>query len=538
MAPPKTQPPVERGRPNLRRPLRRRRPQVDYYYDDEEYEDDYREERFTRRRKPLRSRTRRPDYDDYTDQNRRYEGKSDPRVISSDRTRDEYDYEDSSATKRRQHASENRRFNNERNDRHTNQDDKRFNSERRNINVRNGSNRMRLRPNYDERTFEVNKQSERPTRYEDNDYDDHKYTSSDQGNEPPKVRPTGSGSSIYARPRAPPKINRPVPITDRKKYDYFQPVNSKLPIEDDYEDYDKENEPIELKLDQKKLKAHGSIIKKEVSTVNLTEDNKAPVLSEENVNENRTADKKRLSYPSSHNQQLGIRQATYTNLQQETSILRKHQPASSTVVQNEYILPLKANKNIPLNTQQAKAHYNHPTTSIENQNSNPSFDAEYDEPRPAVRVLKRPFLPSRGGSPYLPRGLRPVGIKEPEQLNLTTNSERFEYTSSHESKINNISLRNSPVESSRITLDNIYNSELDITLNDALNPAIDPITSSRTSPVGFSTSTKYVMNPQTKSYISSGILNSASSRHDLLTQMPTLENAKSTSDELYDDYDY
>lgn len=73
------------------------------------------------------------------------------------------------------------------------------------------------------------------------------------------------------------------------------------------------------------------------------------------------------------------------------------------------------------------------TPTQEKEESNDEYSSEYyDEteetttaatsPKPSVRVVKRPFLPSRGGNPN-PRGLLPVGSKA------TTSSRRDEYVS-------------------------------------------------------------------------------------------------------------
>lgn len=80
-------------------------------------------------------------------------------------------------------------------------------------------------------------------------------------------------------------------------------------------------------------------------------------------------------------------------------------------------------------------------------------DIESDQ-KMFVKIYKRPFLPSRGGNPYKPRGLSPVG---PASL-------------THEA------VDNTPP---RTTLDDIYNEEYDVELNDALNPNLKPLTSSR-----------------------------------------------------------
>lgn len=78
----------------------------------------------------------------------------------------------------------------------------------------------------------------------------------------PNIRPNGpTVASVYARPRAPPKVRRPVPINERDKYDYKPPEDSsssmketqktprgqhkKQRVEDDeyYDDDDYEEEP-------------------------------------------------------------------------------------------------------------------------------------------------------------------------------------------------------------------------------------------------------------------------------------------------------
>lgn len=46
--------------------------------------------------------------------------------------------------------------------------------------------------------------------------------------------------------------------------------------------------------------------------------------------------------------------------------------------------------------------------------------APKDRPEGVVRVVKRPFLPSRGGNPYTPRGLQPIGTKAAETVEQST----------------------------------------------------------------------------------------------------------------------
>lgn len=167
--------------------------------------------------------------------------------------------------------------------------------------------------------------------------------------------------------------------------------------------------------------------------------------------------------------------------------------------------------------------------------------------RPYVRVMKRPFLPSRGGSPYLPRGLKPVGagfttsdyttesaqihgtpksvaavgaavaigngqlyqlpisrtnnayaVHQPQQSQLPHQM----HPTNHASDLRTTT-QQPQIESPRSPLDEIFNSDYDVTLNDALNPTLKPLSQSHESPIGFSLNSKYDRaNPYARSDVS------------------------------------
>lgn len=163
-------------------------------------------------------------------------------------------------------------------------------------------------------------------------------------------------------------------------------------------------------------------------------------------------------------------------------------------------------------------------------------DLELDLPknRPYVRIMKRPFLPSRGGSPYLPRGLKPVGsgttsaeyttegiggTQSGSKLPNIGNMQLFAHnlpisrTNANNAYAQMLPLQSSipsdlrtttqqpQIESPRSPLDEIFNSDYDVTLNDALNPTLKPLSQSHESPIGFSLN-KYGANPYARSDVS------------------------------------
>lgn len=156
----------------------------------------------------------------------------------------------------------------------------------------------------------------------------------------------------------------------------------------------------------------------------------------------------------------------------------------------------------------------------------------YKNSRQYVRIMKRPFLPSRGGSPYLPRGLKPVGsgitsseystVSTPPRPSTVSNGihllehsppiVRINFNSdySHQQQQQQQPFQQSgprttqppQIESPRNPLDEIYNSDYDVTINDALNPTLKPLTQSHESPIGFPVSKYDRNNPYARSDVS------------------------------------
>ncbi|XP_068143423.1 DNA translocase FtsK [Drosophila tropicalis] len=482
--PPPTQPHRRRvpQRPQRRRPYDHRRPLDDYYYDEEDeqqqqYEDDYYEERFNRRQKTKRQRHRKPikevDYDDEYEDEKPAAAPPPPRR-NRNRYRDEdedpldEDYDDRrGGSRRRKPASAGRKIS----ARKPQAEGRRsFNEDRTPLLNRRRSNEKRLGSttpsSLSSAALDDLDDYEKP--YADVDQEEaaeeqtpQKIKTSTAKSLTEFITPKAAAASVYARPRAPPRIARPVPINEKKKYSYpVQKTNTatttpKSDLDDDYYQQEAQQEgaaddeydqplPVRSTLAPSRRRPAGPtrnplrkpVTEKKVALDDDYYEEPPTTRRKQQQQQARPQARTRAPPPSSaadvdflDEDEPPIRgQRVRAKPAPRKSIPRPRQP----IVEAEDIhaddkdeaeAPPSQRPRVNLLARRKQTRQRiEPEEPIKEQQQEQQPQHDDQEPveelepvkpslRPsAVRVVKRPFLPSRGGSPYLPRGLQPVGV--------------------------------------------------------------------------------------------------------------------------------
>lgn len=237
----------------------------------------------------------------------------------------------------------------------------------------------RLNRNRDDRPYS------KPERNYENDEKEEKRQPPTAPENTPLVKPNGHG--IFSKPRMPPKIKRPVPLNEKEKYEYVTIATTKAPPKSDdeyYDDYEEED------MRKPQPSAKTSIVQRPKYE---------PV------------EKEKFKPTRPHSASVDKYKKPKKPIDYEEDEYYDEPPAKS----QKYTYNPRTRDERPPKLKDEDYYYDEKERNAEKQKRKyieEDITSKIKEVRPNVKIVRRPFLPSRGGSPYLPRGLQPVAGKD------------------------------------------------------------------------------------------------------------------------------
>lgn len=258
--------------------------------------------------------------------------------------------------------------------------------------------------------------------------------------EPKAVVRPASGSSVYDRPRAPPIIRRPVPLAERDKYGYkptatAKPLKELLDEEEYYDEYEDEPKPLPKPTRKPTADSRESGERRGTFRRRPQSSSRRPV---DDIDEE-------IKRPAPKRTQSRTQERSRPEPTRVASGSKKHR-----VVEDDYEDEYEEDR--PVGKGDSSRERERPSLSVKESRDTPITKIESNtqesvvkerdrgdqKKEPIVRIVKRPFLPSRGGNPFVARGLQPVGSKAlditPENNDKPISNESAEKFTEPESK--------------------------------------------------------------------------------------------------------